>query len=102
MRGLQTDQAAQAVIAGHAFVQNLRPPATTNSESTLARHCASRQRSPSFPKRSDTSSAALGMRADLAMQQRPLDHAGRAVVQYQRAVDHGGEKASDLLLGAAD
>jgi hypothetical protein len=25
MRGLQTDQAAQAVIAGHAFVQNLRP-----------------------------------------------------------------------------
>jgi len=24
MRGLQTDRAAQVVIAGHAFVQNLR------------------------------------------------------------------------------
>jgi transposase, IS6 family len=24
MRGLQTDQTAQVVIAGHAFVQNLR------------------------------------------------------------------------------
>jgi hypothetical protein len=38
MRGLQTDRTAQAVIAGHAFIQNLRsghydiaidnPPAT--------------------------------------------------------------------------
>jgi transposase-like protein len=52
MRGLQTDRTAQVVIAGHAFVQNLRRGHYELAVDVRPR-CDSRRRSPKSPKRSD-------------------------------------------------
>ena len=52
MRGLRTDETAQVIIAGHAFVQNLR---RAHYELTIDIRppVGSRPRSPNSPKRSD-------------------------------------------------
>ncbi len=52
MRGLRIDRSAQVIVAGHAFVQNLRA-ATTSLPSTPRLRRASPQRSPNSLKRSD-------------------------------------------------
>jgi hypothetical protein len=52
MRGLQADRTAQVVIAGHAFVQNLRRGHYEVGVDARP-HCGSPRRSPNSPKRSD-------------------------------------------------
>src|SRR4051812_23608351 len=49
MRGLQTDRTAQVVIAGHAFLQDLRR-GHYELESTHGPRCGLSRRSPSSPK----------------------------------------------------
>jgi hypothetical protein len=71
MRGLQTDQTAQVVIAGHAFVQNLRRGNYELGASAPATGCDSPQRSPNCLKRSDVTFGRLRLPALLATQQRP-------------------------------
>ena len=53
MRGLQTDRTAQVVIAGHAFLQNLRR-GHYELGSTHGPRCGLSRRSPNSSKRSDT------------------------------------------------
>jgi transposase-like protein len=84
MRGLQTDRTAQVVIAGHAFLQNLRPPLRTRS-----RHppCSAGRRRVHRTRPSDLtpSPAGLGVSTDLATQQRAaVDEVllGREVVEH--------------------
>jgi transposase-like protein len=52
MRGLRTDKTAQVIIAGHAFMQNLRR-GHYDLASTFRRPRGSPLRSPNSPKRSD-------------------------------------------------
>ncbi|WSX88730.1 transposase [Micromonospora sp. NBC_00898] len=49
MRGLRTDQTAQVIIAGHAFMQNTDTD-TTNSGSTISASSESPRRSVSSPR----------------------------------------------------
>src|SRR5215468_3472952 len=52
MRGLRTDQTAQVIIAGHAFMQNLRRGYYELGVNAHPR-CGSPPRSPHSPRRSD-------------------------------------------------
>jgi hypothetical protein len=75
MRGLQTDRTAQVVIAGHAFVQNLRRGRYELAVDT-ARRCGSPLSTAAFtnsPKQSDACPGELRVSAN-PKRNRPLTH----------------------------
>ncbi len=77
MRGLRTDRTAQTIIAGHAFMQNLRRGHYELADRRTCRPSGSPPRSPNSPARSDQEPS-VGRRA-------PRSHNATAPCRLRRA-----------------